>query len=277
MFMVSALPLGTPPHDGVVVSSVEDAVAVLRRSRPADTLLLCSDDDYSRAARITREVMQAADVAVVAVGGTSTQRHLVTEFLLRLPEAAFGIAPAFSMLALRACRTRLATTSVAGLAAPAPSLRQHLRSFFPKASFEVDMVQGTVTSCAQVHWSVALGMHSAIASSDRRGTLDVTIDGVSGGAQDDGVGGDEDRSGHALEPTEVSDRGASPWRAREWVELTELEAPSRLYPRLLQTVPQKHCPVCSRVVAAPGCPFCGVTVMPSSTERVLFPARTKVA
>lgn len=222
-----------------------------------NVLLICSDDEYSRAAQITREVLHSSNVAVVKVAGTATQRLLVTRILLSLPESDYGLAQQVADCAAQECRTRLALTSVAGLAVPVPTLPQHLRSFFPNASFVVDFPNNTVASEKEIVWSLNPNADSAIAQSERSGHLDVSVSGA--------------------EPVEVTETRGSSWRAREWVELSELEPAYTILPRITSLLEKMHCRLCGRTLAGPECPFCGVTVMPSASSSRIETSHEKVA
>ncbi|MDO4901211.1 hypothetical protein [Actinomyces sp.] len=243
MILVSAVAAGDPaPDECRILSSLDEAVDVLA-STSGDSILVCSREAAARPSLVAREVLARADVALVTVAGSPTQQALVLRGLCRLPPSAYGLAQSVADAVRAQCRTRAAMSSVTRLSQARPSLMQHVRSFFPGASFDVDLVDGDVHSVSPIEWNVQdAGDICWAACPDLEG-LPVSL-----------VGG---------QPTVVLPPAAdSPYGARRWAEVSTVEDLQLAVSRALTAVRAISCGACGRTVPIAGCPFCGTWIRP---------------
>ena len=133
--------------------TLEEACQFIPRRPSEDVLIICGSQSRTRAPRVARAVAEHDRVAVVTVLGTPTRQAAIAALLLSIPTAYLGVAQAVADAAQSVVETRVALTSVSRLEAGRPSMRQHLRSFFPGASFDVDIRTRKVTSVRPVNWS----------------------------------------------------------------------------------------------------------------------------
>lgn len=238
MIVVSAIEVGDPPlRQGVLVSSIEESVQVLS-GFTEDVLLVCSADELSRSARIARAALDQPNVGLIRVDGSPTQRAAAVRFLEALSPESYGLAQCLAYTVRAACLTRVALNSVSGLSAARPSVWQHLRSFFPKAQFEVDLSSGTVTSKKEIVWQPPRGALLCSAGSVSVNGLRLNVQGAAPGL--------------VLPPTTTRVYGA-----KEWFELTVIEQADRIVTHVLGSSSMGRCRGCTRVVEPPLCPFCG--------------------
>lgn len=238
MIVVSAIEVGDPPPRACLqVSSLEDSVDVLSAAW-SDVLLVCSADELSRASRITRAVLGQPNVGLVTVGGTPTQRAAAVRFIESLSTDSYGIAQDLADAVRSACVTRLALTSVSGLVGAKPSVWQHLRSWFPGASFDVDLTSGKVESSKEIVWTPPPGALLCSASSAETPHLRVRVQGA--------------EPGLVLAPSKAKQFGA-----KEWFELTVINDARRITAQVLGSAQSVCCRGCTRVVPPTICPFCG--------------------
>ncbi|WP_127132213.1 hypothetical protein [Georgenia sp. SYP-B2076] len=232
---------GLPDRDGVVtVSSLGEAAAVLDSTRGRDVLLVSGPAELERSSRIARTALARGDVALVVLGGHRTARTILAACLLALPADRYGSAPGVVAAAAPLVRTRLALTSVARLAEPAPSLLQHIVGWVPSTVFDVDVTGGHVHTTKEITWTAAEGDFIAWEASKEQRRLPVTL------------------AGPAPAITLTAPTQAPPWRARSWVAMSSVDrAPEQLLADILPRLPGRACPMCHRAADAAWCLYCG--------------------
>lgn len=219
--------------------SLEEACQFIPHHPSEDILIICGPRDRSRAPRVTRAVAEHDRVAVATVLGTPTRQAAIASLLLSIPTTYLGVAQAVADSAQSVVETRVALTSVTRLEAGRPSMRQHLRSFFPGASFDVDIRTRKVSSVRPVDWS--------------RLPTALTIE-----ARSDPPG--QERGLEIVAPQANFYLGLdhTSWNARNWVERSALpDAPGRMAIVLAQQAGCEECSRCGRPAGPSGCLFCG--------------------
>ena len=257
MIFVCSVEAGDPaPRYVHTISSLDDAVNAVS-SFEGDALLVASHDDDARPSLTTREVLARDDPASVILGGPVTSRALALRAMTMLPRSSFGMAQRVADVVRSRVHTHVALSSVAGLAQPRPGIGQHLRSFLPRASFDVDLESGIVRTASRITWDTSASKEVCWASSQDQGSLKVTL-----------TGGN---------PTIVlRPRRASPYGARRWIEVSHVEDLRTLVGATLNGTRIVACSGCGRTIPVSGCPFCGtsnlsVSVLDSSnvtSERI---------
>ena len=242
MILVSAIALGEAPPGCVRVEEQGDVIDALADAGP-DTLLVVSHDQDDRPARIAGRVL-------VIVDGTATQRALIVRGLALLEPSSYGAAQAVADALGERCRTRLALSSVARLSQANPSIWQHLRSFLPRASFDVDLSEGSVRSVSPVTWDTGGAPDACWASGAELAPLTVSLTA-------------------SIAPLTLS-ADDSPYGTRHWAELTVIGDLRSLVPQILASLPTAPCVACARAVPPTGCPFCGTAA--ASTRPAAPPA-----
>lgn len=249
MILVSAIALGEAPPGCVRVEEQGDVIDALADAG-SDTLLVVSHDQDDRPARIAGRVLAPPRVAVVIVDGTATQRALIVRGLALLEPSSYGAAQAVADALGERCRTRLALSSVARLSRANPSIWQHLRSFLPRASFDVDLSEGSVRSVSPITWDTGGAPDACWASGAELAPLTVSL-----------------TASTAPLALPADD---SPYGARHWAELTVIGDLRSLVPQILASLPMAPCAACGRAVPPTGCPFCGTAA--ASTRPAAPPA-----
>ena len=238
MIVVSGVEVGNAAFvGGVVVSGVEESVAVLEQRTEA-SLLVASGDDLSRDSRISRAVLDQPHVGLVRVDGLPTQRAAAVRYVAALPVDAYGLAQEVCDAVLSSARTHLALSSVAGLVGARPTLGQHFRSLLPGGSFAVDLHAGSVTSMKPIVWHPPEDALLCVAESASHARLPVELRGRPPGL--------------ALTPSPRKRFGV-----KEWMEVTVIENPAQLLSRILGALRSVRCRSCGRIVAESFCLFCG--------------------
>ncbi|WP_103061659.1 hypothetical protein [Actinomyces qiguomingii] len=251
MILHSAVAVGDPvPDDCRALSSLDEAVDAIA-STAQDSILVCSREVAARPSLVAREVLARADVALIQVSGSPTQQALAVRSLCLLPVSAYGLAQSVVDAVRAQCRTRAAMSSVTRLSQARPSLTQHVRSFFPGASFDVDLGSGDVRSAKPIEWDVRGARDICWAVCQDLGDFSVAL-----------AGG---------RPTVVLPPAAdSPYGARRWAEVSAVEDLELAVSRALTAVHAVGCRGCGRTVPITGCPFCG-TWMRSTSPVVTTP------
>jgi hypothetical protein len=224
--------------------TLEEACQFIPRRPSEDVLIICGSQSRTRAPRVARAVAEHDRVAVVTVLGTPTRQAAIAALLLSIPTAYLGVAQAVADAAQSVVETRVALTSVSRLEAGRPSMRQHLRSFFPGASFDVDIRTRKVTSVRPVNWSelpTALTIEARSSPSGKDRGIEVVAP----------------QAGIFLPLERTS------WNARSWVERSALpDAPGRMAIVLAQQAGCEECNRCGRPAGPSGCLFCGTARVP---------------
>ncbi|MCL3777080.1 MULTISPECIES: hypothetical protein [unclassified Actinomyces] len=257
MILVAATPCTDPPPPGVLVPQGPDPAAAVARALDVlseDAVLVVTDDDADRPARIADQVTASQNVALVRLGGTTTQRALAVHGLAALAPRQYGLAQALADALIAACRTRVALSSVARITSPRPSLWQHVRSLVG-GSFEADLTAGTVTTTPTMTWSTSGAGVAAWSASASTGRLHLAVEGP-------------------LAPVVVPAQG-SPWGSRYWAELTLLPDLPSVVRGALGSAATVSCRLCGRLVADSGCPFCRTAVSARTTSAFPIPTRER--
>lgn len=233
----------------------EEACQVIPRHPSEDVLIICGPQDRTRVPRVARAVAEHDRIALVTVLGTPTRQAVIASLLLSIPTTYLGVAQAVADAAQNVVETRVALTSVSRLEAGRPSMRQHLRSFFPGASFDVDIKTRKVASVRPVDWSglptvLTIEARSALPGQERG--LEVL----------------------APQASVYLRLDRKSWNARSWVERSALpDSPGRMAIALAQQVGCGECNRCGRPAGPSGCIFCGtnrsVNKTPSSPQQTL--------
>lgn len=245
MILVSAITVGDPvPESCLVTASLDDAVDAISANNE-DSLLVCSQETAARPSLVAREVLARGDVALVTLTGSPTQQALMLWTLHLLRPSAYGISQSVVNAVRARCRTRVALSSVTRLSQARPSLMQHVRSFFPGASFDVDLVGGGVNSLRPIEWNVQGAGDVCWASCPDLGDLTVSL-----------VGGQPTM---LLPPADDS-----PYGARKWAEVSTIDDLRLAVDRALTSVRTTSCRSCGRTVPMTGCPFCGTWIRPNT-------------
>ncbi|SDN30001.1 hypothetical protein SAMN05216355_101636 [Actinomyces ruminicola] len=241
MIFVSAVTVGDPVPEGCLVTpSLDDAVDAICANNE-DSLLVCSREAAARPSLVAREVLARGDVALVTLTGSPTQQALMLRALHLLLPSTYGLSQSVVNAVRAQCRTRVALSSVARLSQARPSLMQHVRSLFPGASFDVDLVSGDVHSAKPIEWNVQGARDICWAGCPDMGSLQVSL-----------AGG---------RPTVVLPPSAeSPYGARNWAEVSAIDDLELAVSRALTTVPTMSCRGCGRTTPMVGCPFCGTWI-----------------
>lgn len=238
MILVSGLEVGEPVPPGCwVVSSLDEAVESVSSVR-GDSLLVCTRTEASRPSVMTREVIARDDLAMVVIQGPPTRQALVLRALSMLPPTSYGLAQHVADTVGARCWTRVALSSVSRLSQARPGLGQHIRSFFPGASFDVDLNSGKVRSSSSIIWDTNGARVICWASGADKAAMKVS---VTGGTP------------HVV----LSPTGASPYGARRWAELSVVEDLRASVGFALSSVQAVACSSCGRLTPRTGCPFCG--------------------
>ena len=181
----------------------------------------------------------------MTVQGTPTRQAAIASLLLSIPITYLGVAQAVADAAQSVVETRVALTSVSRLEAGRPSMRQHLRSFFPGASFDVDIRTQKVASISPVDWS--------------RLPTALTIE-----ARSDPPGQGRGLEVIAPQASIYLRLDRTSWNARSWVERSALpDAPGRMAIVLAQQAGCEECNCCGRPAGPSGCLFCGTHQSPT--------------
>ena len=225
--------------------TLEEACQFIPHHPSEDVLIMCGPRDRSRAPRVARAVAEHDRVAAVTVQGTPTRQAAIASLLLSIPITYLGVAQAVADAAQSVVETRVALTSVSRLEAGRPSMRQHLRSFFPGASFDVDIRTQKVASISPVDWSRLPTALTIEARSDLPG-------------QGRGLEVIAPQASIYLRLDRTS------WNARSWVERSALpDAPGRMAIVLAQQAGCEECNCCGRPAGPSGCLFCGTHQSPT--------------
>ena len=224
--------------------TLEEACEFIPRCPSEDVLIICGPQDRTRAPRVARAVAEHDRAAVVTVSGTPTRQTAIAALLLSIPTTYLGVAQAVADAAQSVVETHVALTSVSRLEAGRPSMRQHLRSFFPGASFDVDIRTRKVASVRPVDWSklpTALTIEARSNLSGRTRGIEIVAP----------------KAGICL-PLERAN-----WNARSWVERSALpDTPDRMAIVLAQQAGCEECNRCGRPAGPSGCLFCGTSRAP---------------
>lgn len=241
MILTSAV--GLPAPVGCIeVLDVDTAVAAVE-SVPGDALLVVGADVAARPSLMAREVIARPDVALVTLDGPRTRRALLLHALTHLPPESYGMAAYVVRAVNRQCGTRKALSSVASLVRPKPTLSQHMRSFFPKASFDVDLAADTVTFQDSIQWDLGDSRDVVWAASSEMGHMSV-------------------RLGARVQPVVLPSDSSKLDGARYWAEVSWHPDVARAVRSAVGTVLRRTCRVCGRATSPTGCPFCGTVVSP---------------
>lgn len=243
MILTSAVAAGTPApvgcHD---IPDVDSAVAAVE-SVPGDALLVVSADAAARPSLIAREVVARPDVALVTLDGPRTRQALLLRALTHLPPDSYGMASYIVRAVNRQCGTRKALSSVASLARPRPTIRQHVRSFFPRASFDIDLMTDEITLRTNIQWDIGGARDVVWASSSEMGALSVGL-------------------GVRVAPVVLPRGHGRLDGARHWAEVSWHADVALAVRTAVGTVLRTTCRACGRTIAPTGCPFCGTVLSP---------------
>lgn len=248
MFLTAGVDLSVLAPDLRSAHTLESAIQLIPPQPGEDVLIICGPREFMRAPWVARAVMEHDRLAVVTVAGTPTRQAAIASLLLSIPTTHLGVSQAVVEAAQAVVATRVALTSVSKLEAGRPSMLQHLRSFFPGASFDVDVVTREVTSSKPVDWSDLPTVLSIEARSEP---------------------GDADRAIAVVAPPAslLLSAARSTWRARSWVERSALpDAPNRMAIALAQRTGCSECPHCGRPAGPTNCLFCGTCRQPGATQ-----------
>jgi len=215
-----------PATLSTLVEHVDDAAE--------DVLLVCDAPAALGVARAVRALARGGCAALL-VTGPVTRWAVLVEALSTLPVDHLGLAPAVCAAVDARTRTRVVLSGVGALAAPNPSLGQHVRSWWPPSRFLVDLDGGVVAPTRQVP---VVGPGDVVVA---RGAREV-------------VPGAE----HALPPVRTEITGARGWRARRWLEVSTVP-PDRdaVVAGAVADPDVAPCPECGRL-ADRACLFCGL-------------------
>ncbi|WP_418277924.1 hypothetical protein ACNHYB_08165 [Isoptericola jiangsuensis] len=203
-----------------------------------EVLLVSRDQTGRSVARSARLAVGGSRLAHLHVPCRATQWAVVLGMLVRLSDAAMGGSRAVAEGLLFKMRTQLVLSSVAALDRPSPSLGQHVASYWPPATFLVDLSAGTVAPF--------------------RRTLDVMHHGIVLA-----------RSSKAVVPAELVQRlpatrmeirvPESEWNARRWLEVTSMDvSPDDVTSHVLHSGRWVRCDACGRPGLSSRCLFCEV-------------------
>ncbi|QPL05029.1 MULTISPECIES: hypothetical protein [Actinomyces] len=249
MILTSAVAVGLPAPVGYLeVPDVDAAVAAVE-SVPGDALLVVGADVAARPALMAREVVARPDVALVTLDGPRTRKALLLRALTHLPPESYGMADYVVRAINRQCNTRKALSSVTSLVSPKPTLRQHLRSLFPKPSFDIDLEADTIIFREGIQWDLGDSLDVVWASSSEMGHLSVGL-------------------GVRVPPVVLPSDSGRLDGARYWAEVSWHPDVARAVRTAIGTVLRTSCRACGRATAPTGCPFCGIVLSP----RVFAPA-----
>lgn len=247
MILVSGMEVGDPAPQGCwTVSSLDEAVELVSSIR-GDSLLVCTKNDAARPSIMTREVIARGDLALIVSQGPRTRQALVLRALSMLPPTSYGLAQHVAEIVGNRCWTRVALSSVSKLSQARPGLGQHLRSFFPGASFDVDLNSGKVRSSSSIVWGTNGARAICWASGTEKSAMKVTINGG--------------QPHIILPPSE-----AYPYGARRWAEMSVVEDLRASVGFALSSVQVVTCRSCGRLIPPIGCPFCGTRSSSASTS-----------
>lgn len=245
MILVSAVAIGEPAAENCrVLSSLDESVDAISAGA-GDTLLVCSPEAAARPSLMAREVLARGDVALVTLAGSRTQQALLVRALSFLSPSSYGVAGPVVDTVRAQLKTRAAMSSVTRLSQARPSLMQHIRSFFPGASFDVDLVGGGVDSVKPIKWNVQGAGDICWAACSDLGDLAVFL-----------VGGQPTM---LLPPADDS-----PYGARKWAEVSTIDDLRLAVNRALTAVRTTSCRSCGRTIPTTGCPFCGTWIRPNT-------------
>lgn len=213
---------------------------VLRGRDHGPALLLCRTGEEEQEARTVRGVLNHGSLGVLALDEPETRFRALAYCLSWLSPRVLGQAPVVVSALAPALRTRVALTSVSGLASPAPSLSQHVQGLLPGTRFVLDLGRGVVTKVDDLTWEVPRQARLAVwAAQDDSGRVTANLD----------------RLGVHREPVMPRSRR---WPARAWAELTVLDAdPEPLVTQALTRFARTACPRCGRLATPQGCLLCG--------------------
>lgn len=249
MFLSAGISISALAPGVKTVNTLDEASSLIPPHPQEDVLVISGPREGARVSRVARAVAEHDRVAVVTVPGTPTRQAAIAALLLSIPTTHLGVAQAVVDASRTVVVTRLAMTSVSRLEVGRPSVMQHLRSFFPGASFDVDVVTNKVASVRPVDWS---GLPTALT--------------IEAGSEPPG----QKRSIAVVAPQAgfhlPLDR--STWKARSWVERSALpDSPGRLAFALAQQAGCSGCHRCSRLAGPTGCLFCGTHRVPAVRRR----------
>jgi len=243
VILTSAVAVGLPAPVGCLeVPDVEAAVTAVE-SVPGDALLVVGADAAARPSLMAREVIARPDVALVTLDGPRTRRTLLLRALTHLPPESYGMAAYVVRAVNRQCGTRKALSSVGSLVRPKPTLSQHLRSFFPKASFDVDLATDTVTFRENIQWDLGDSRDVVWAASNEMKHMAVGL-------------------GVRVPPVVLPNESGKLDGARHWAEVSWHPDVARAVRTAVGTVLRRTCRSCGRATAPTGCPFCGTSLSP---------------
>ena len=249
MFLTAGIDLSGLVPGLKSADTLEGAVGLIPSRPEEDVLILCGPREAMRAPWVARAALEHDRVAIVTIPGTPTRQAAIASLVLSIPTSHLGVAQAVVGASQRIVVTRVALTSVSRLEAGRPSMLQHLRSFFPGASFDVDVVTREVTSVKPVDWSQLPAAMSVEARSEHPGG---------------------DRAIAVVAPPAGFHLRLDPatWNARSWVERSALpDAPNRMAIALAQRAGCSGCPTCGRPAGPTDCLFCGNDRTSSGTMR----------
>ncbi|NOW02075.1 hypothetical protein [Isoptericola chiayiensis] len=208
-----------------------------------------SRDPQGRAvARSARLAIGGNDLAHLHMPCRATQWALVLDALVRLPDSAMGGARAAAEALLFTTRTQLVISSVTALDRPSPSFGQHVASYWPGATFVVDLAAGTVGPFRR---SIEVPPHGVVlARSGRQVVPDGVVRALPSPLLEIRVPGTE-------------------WKARRWLEVTGTEtSPEHIVATALNGGTWARCSVCGRSGLSARCLFCEVDLPGAATAGV---------
>lgn len=247
--MILALTDLPAPGDAMTcVTTLEDAASAVADSRHEGSLVVCTAGTGLHVGRAARALVEPDDVTVVEVDGYATARHHLHRALATLGPEDYALAPAVARAVGATLRTRLALASVTQLSRPAPSITQHVRSWFPGAAYLVDVTAGTIEPAGEAPWPAPGEAEIAVHAAE--GTQ---LPAYPPRAGDIALGG-------VPRPS---------WASASWVEVTSgPRDPARTVRTLLTELDPVDCPGCARRTLERRCPACGCLVESPNAHQV---------